>query len=82
MPITLRDWRKSLNIEPHDPFAPNQCHDSAVLAPSRPLRAAFGGGLAASLDGACARRFFRLWKVGTKDWPTRSNKGLLRRLQD
>ena len=39
------------------------------------LCAAFGGGQAAILDGVCARRSGGS-QVGTKEWPSQSNKGI------
>ena len=48
---------------------------SAVLALSRPLRAAFGGGLRPALTGA-ARAALAVGRSGRRDGPFRSNKGM------
>jgi hypothetical protein len=48
---------------------------SAVLAPSRTLRAGFAGAAGGILDSACVRRSGQS-KVGTKGWSLPSNKGI------
>jgi len=57
-------WKLMVSGERYRPGGPSAAsladrQDSAVLASSRPLRAASGGGLTASLDEACARRLQR-----------------------
>jgi transposase len=57
-------WKLMVSGERYRPGGPPAAsladrQDSAVLASSRPLRAASGGGLTASLDQACARRLQR-----------------------